>query len=176
MNHLTPEESRLVGIVVETMVESGYAESTVNLGRGTLRGILKGGYVALRTPDGRRILLQGRGTPASRKAAKSAMARVSSVFGLEVGLHLSRKGEVSLHRHLPQNAYWPPIRDLLDSLDRKRAVERGQAQHGAHSHRGGRSRRRLDELVSCIREEMTALGLASLTITPHPGKEPSNER
>ena len=117
---LGPEEDKIVEHVMSAMRAAGYTDKRCRDQRSGLRGVLRRGYGLLRTPEGRSALVQERQTVAARYAVKKAMGLIAAVYGLEVGISLSRKGVASVDRHLSSTAFWPP--SLSESFDLQSAA------------------------------------------------------
>lgn len=135
---LSPEDDKLVAQVLSVMQEAGYTDKRRRDQRSNLRGLLSRGYDLLRTPEGRSALAQEKTSYPAQKAVKKSMGLIATVYGLEVGITLSRKGVVSVHRHLSSNALWPPSDALAASFDLDSAAARLTERRNSTNHGPGR--------------------------------------
>jgi hypothetical protein len=135
---LSPEDGKIVEQVLSVMQEAGYTDKSCRDRRSNLRGLLSRGYDLLRTPEGRSALAQERTSYPAQKAVKKSMGLIATVYGLEVGITLSRKGVVSVHRHLSSTALWPPADALAASFDLASAADRLTERRNSTNHGPGR--------------------------------------
>ena len=164
---LSPQENRLVAQVIGVMEKVGYTEKRVKDQKATLRGTLRRGYAVLRTPEGRSSCVTLPSTYGGRKGRHKTLAMIAQVYGVNATLHLSRKGEVSLHQYIPPEAVWPEIGTLLLGFDETKAVEELTAQRREKLHPGaGRPPKQttLNEAIAALQAAMRAVGIEEMTV------------
>jgi hypothetical protein len=171
---LSDNKKLVVEQVVSVMRGAGYAPRTVELGTTTLRGVLNR-YEDLRTLSDRVEAMQKRPSYASQKTLKRDLSRLAAVYGLEVGLHLSRKGEVTKHDATCPD--WPTIAGLLSRFDRESALQRLAPQREAKDKGGGRPRdverpRALGLAVAALQAAMRQAGIEEMTVRAAGAKVP----
>ena len=93
---------------------------------------------------------------------------IAQVYGVNATLHLSRKGEVSLHQYIPPEAVWPEIGTLLLGFDETKAVEELTAQRREKLHPGaGRPPKQVNGLggaIAALQAAMRAVGIEEITV------------